>query len=147
MTTKQLRNTLPAVLSKEFFRQIEDFVEDGKLNSKPTYPYNFIEVYDDDGRQIEARIEYALAGIPKDSISIKVVDDELQIDAVKVDRAVKPNEHYAHQGISYRVLNERIKLSPMVDCANITSTFKDGILILELPIKQPEIKSVDIKIA
>lgn len=110
------------------------------------YPYDVRALYNNDGEIYRYEIDVALAGIGKDSIGIKVRDGSLIIDVDK--EQVEKEEHvkYARKGISKRKTTMSFHLAENVDVKNISSEYKDGLLRVSVPVKQPEVQNIDIKV-
>ncbi len=108
-----------------------------------------VKVVDDElfivtgGRQAEESREYAKGltdiakeqGVEIDPESIIAPDDEIEDD---------PEVVYLHHGISKRHLRVSFKLGSKMDRSGIKSTFKDGLLVIEIPAKADETKEIAI---
>lgn len=115
----------------------EDFDRD-LWESRSGYPYNVIQKGD------TTILKYALAGFTKDDIKVNVSGDTLNIEAVADAEKESEDIKYLHRGIAERSLKVYWELGARADKKNIKSSFEDGMLIIEIPVKPLE--SIDIKV-
>lgn len=110
------------------------------------YPYDVRVLHNNDNEVYRYEIDVALAGIGKDNIEIKVRDGSLIIDVDKEQVETKEHIKYARKGISKRKTTMSFHLAENVDVKNISSEYKDGLLRVSVPVKQPEVQNIDIKV-
>lgn len=84
----------------------------------------------------DTSLQIALAGIPKDNIFVEVQADDLVV------KAVVPQEVRVHEGQREIVRRESLPLN--VDVERISSTYKDGLLTINLPAIKPTKVRIDI---
>lgn len=146
-------NSIPSLLSGTVFDSLfKDFFSGNtsfdNYFEKNSFPYNVFNLYDENGQVKEARIEYCLAGYSKDEIKISFDSNELRlvIEANKSKKANDANEpsvkdgRYSglvchKNGISYKRIHQEFVLDDIVDEANITSQYVDGLLTVRIPYK------------
>lgn len=135
----------PALFNDDWFYSVFGDLEKAFDVPNAVYPYNVITVKDSKGELKEYIIEVALAGIGKDNIDIKVRDGQLQIEAATNETSNKTYE-YVRKGISQRKGHLAFKLGEKVNIKKITSSYVDGLLRVNVPVTQPEIVNIDIKV-
>jgi len=122
---------LPTIFGTEVFDKLfgdeigNEFRKLYEVNT--TYPYN---IYTKDDVTV---IEFALAGFSKEEISVVIEDDLLVISTDSDDTA--DEIVYKHHGIAKRNMITKFTLGSKVDKDNIKSSFENGLLKIELPIK------------
>lgn len=111
-----------------------------------TYPYNIKSITDKDGNPTRYEIEVALAGVGKDNISVNVKESHLFINVEKEEEAEDKTASYVRKGISRRKGQLSFVLKDTADIKNIMSNYTDGLLRVTVPVKQPEVYNIDIKV-
>lgn len=138
-------NTLPTVFAPTLIDRFFNEFNDDWYTVKDTYPYNITQRSDESGEILGTDITFALAGVSKEQVSVKVEDGSLVVSVDKPEK--QETEHmtvrYLHRGISTRGMRTKFTLYN-VDVDNITSTFKDGLLEISLPTKSKTIKTIKI---
>jgi len=81
-------------------------------------------------------IVLAVAGYSKKEILMKATDDMLFIAGVKEKEKEKPDREYIQHQLAYRKWKKIIKLGSIVDVDNIKAKFENGLLIIQLPLKE-----------
>jgi HSP20 family protein len=115
-----IRNkTNPSI--RHFFNVFDDIFESSFLSNN--IPCDIIE------NDKEYLIEFSLAGIKKEDISIIVEKDQLVINAERKEKDVK----YNRQQISFGKYEKIFILPDNIDTDNISSSFTDGILAIIIP--------------
>lgn len=139
---------LPSVFDSNLPRRL--FNDHGSWEpffTKDTFPYDVIVHADENGDSIKTEIIYAVAGVPKDAIKVKVENNTLEINIDTFNDEAVSNVHYVHKGISQRKLQKRFTLGEGVDKENIESNLVNGLLTITLPTeKVSKPKAIDIKI-
>lgn len=79
-------------------------------------------------------LEFAVAGYKPSEISVTIENNILSVSSEKMEY---PERKYYHQGISQKYFKKSYKLSDDIDADSIVCTFKDGMLLVELPVKEP----------
>jgi HSP20 family protein len=145
-TAAQVFRQLPALFNDRWLDGLFDNMDKAFDVPNSHYPYNVKYYANNDGEVYKYEIETALAGIGKDNIKVKVKDGYLTID-VEAEK-VEEKEHikYVRKGISKRKATMSFHLAENVDVKNISSDYRDGLLKVSVPVKQPEIYNVDIKV-
>jgi HSP20 family protein len=111
-----------------------------------TYPYNIKAKTDKSGNPLEYIIEVALAGVGKDNINVNVKEGHLFINVEKEEDADDESVSYVRKGISRRKGQISFVLKDTADIKNISSNYTDGLLRVTVPVKQPEVYNIDIKV-
>jgi HSP20 family protein len=111
-----------------------------------TYPYNIKAKTDKSGNPLEYIIEVALAGVGKDNINVNVKEGHLFINVEKEEDADGESVSYVRKGISRRKGQISFVLKDTADIKNISSNYTDGLLRVTVPVKQPEVYNIDIKV-
>jgi HSP20 family molecular chaperone IbpA len=145
-STDRLFNQLPALFNDSWFKNV--FGELDKAFDVPdaVYPYNVKTIKNKDGEPERFEVEVALAGVGKNNIDVKVRDGHLHINILKDEINEDKNTNYVRKGISRRKGNLSFVLNETTDPKKITSTYTDGLLRVTVPVKQPEVYNVDIKV-
>ncbi len=150
MTYQISKRTLPSVYNPTSFDKLfEDFFNfDELVNVKNTYPFNMAETRNKEGKLIEATLVFALAGIPKNKIHVKIEDGVLSVEVDKhelleTDIDSDTDVQVVHRGISTRSTNARFKLND-VAVDNITSKYENGLLTITLPAVTKPVKTINI---
>lgn len=142
----QVFRQLPALFSDRWLDGLFDDVDRAFDVPGAHYPYDVKSYTNNDGEVYKYEIDVALAGIGKDGIKVKVKDGYLTIDVEKEQVEEKSHIKYAKKGISKRKATMSFHLAENVDVKNISSDYKDGLLKVTVPVKQPEVYNVDIKV-
>lgn len=111
-----------------------------------THPVDIVKVKKD-GKITHIRIEYALAGFSKDEINVSVKNSVLYIQAEHDNGILQEGveETIVSKGISYKSFNVAYQLMDNADKKAITSWFRDGLLVIVIPVKEED-ESVAIEI-
>ena len=145
------RGGFPVITKYLFDNLMTETFNNDMLKMKSSYPMNIIECMETKGnveKVIGYRLEYALAGFNKDEIEIQVKDNILNIHVEKKERDYQEgnSQNYLRQGISYKEFNVSYKLMDGVDKEKIKVSYENGILYINLPLKQEEVNSYKIEI-
>jgi HSP20 family molecular chaperone IbpA len=145
----QVARQLPALFSDHWLADLFDGIDiPAKAFDVPGthYPYDVKVLTNNEGEVYRYEIDVALAGIGKEGIKVKVKDGYLTIDISKEEVEEKSHIKYARKGISKRKATMSFHLAENVDVKSISSDYKDGLLKVTVPVKQPEVYNVDIKV-
>lgn len=124
---------LPSVLDIAFPRKI--FRDEPDWNSFYTtdvFPYDVKAVKDKDGNLIKTELVFAVAGVDKNEICVKVEKDDLCINIEQSRKSEEKGVEYIRKGLSHRSMSKIFKLQD-VDVDNIKSKLENGILTITLP--------------
>lgn len=154
MTNKQIPTTwngknssVPLLFSDNLFNSFFDQITPAKMYPSDTvYPYNVEDYEDEKGHLLKTAITFALAGVPKSAINIDVSDNILSIevkDAQTSREAPKGRWILKHKGIGQRQSKISFSLHD-ADEENITSSFKDGMLEIVVPVIKHKKHSIKI---
>ncbi len=111
------------------------------------YPYDVYFIKDQEGNPTEYHLDIALAGIAKEDIKLSVKDQQLIVEVKPMfDRLLIDNSSWLKTGISYRDAKLQFQLGKDVNPNKITSSFKDGLLRVIIPVKQPKINEISITV-
>ena len=128
-------HSIPSVFSPDFAYSI--FEDAGpKMFNVDGFPYPYNVKYKKDIESPyeinETIIEFALAGFSESDIDIQIIDDELVISINPTNKEYDGVE-YVRRGISKRKATARFSLSGKIDKTKISSSFKNGLLSITIP--------------
>jgi HSP20 family protein len=137
---------LPAIFNDSWFNSLFGDIEKAFEIPNAVYPYNVRATTNDEGEPTSYIVEVALAGVGKNNIDIKVKDGHLKINVSKEEGKEDKNTAYVRKGISERKGSLSFALSEKTDAKGISSSYTDGLLRVTVPVKQPEVYNIDIKV-
>lgn len=137
---------LPALFNESWFSELFKDVDKAFDIPNAVYPYNVKAKSDKDNNPASYTIEVALAGVGKENIDVRVRDRHLYIDIKKEEETTDEIISYVKKGISKRKGQLSFALSDKTDAKNITSTYVDGLLSVTVPVVQPEVYNIDVKV-
>jgi HSP20 family molecular chaperone IbpA len=147
-STERVYRQLPALFNDSWFNSV--FGDFDKAFEVPNaiYPYNVKTIKNKDNELSEYVVEVALAGIGKNNIDIKVRDGYLYINVLKEekDENCKNSCSYVKKGISTRKGQLSFLLNENANVKEIKSSYVDGLLRVTVPVTQPEVLNIDIKV-
>lgn len=146
-TANQGHHQLPALFNDSWFNTLFTDIDKAFDVPNAVYPYNIKTVKDSKGEYKEYVVEVALAGVQRENIDVKVRDGQLHIDVAHDDTPENENVSYVRRGISKRKGQLSFQLGEKVNIKKITSAYVDGLLKVTVPIVQPEVVNIDIKVA
>ena len=143
-------NQLPALFNenwlKDVFANLDKWDKAFDLQNVH-YPYNISYLKDEMGNPTFYRLDVALAGIGKDNVKLSVKDQHLLVEVDRPTKTILESEAvWLKNGISYRSAKLQFQLGKDVDIDNISSSYKDGILRVTIPVKRTEIKNIQIAV-
>lgn len=140
----------PSLFDTNFPQQF--FKKGGSWDSfytKDPFPYDVVVKTDKDGNGVETELVYAVAGVDKDDIKVRVENNTLEINIFDTTdkNEQEPLEcpfspqfndrgqsvHYVHKGISRRRMKKVFTLGGGLDKDNITSKLDNGLLTVIIP--------------
>jgi HSP20 family molecular chaperone IbpA len=113
------------------------------------YPYNILRVRDSKTQETKHyEVEVALAGVGKEAIEVKVKDGQLLIDVSPANEVSTEDaeQEYLRKGISQRKGNLTFNLDKKVNVKKISSSYKDGLLKVTIPLLKPELINIDVAV-
>jgi len=113
------------------------------------YPYNILLVVDPKIQEVKQyEVEVALAGVGKEAIEVKVKDGQLLINVSPTNEVTTENinQEYLRKGISQRKGNLTFNLDKKVNIKKISSSYKDGLLKVTIPVTKPESINIDVAV-
>jgi len=114
-------------LQREMNRLFDATSKERVFNS-PSYPA--INIWtNEDGQLISAE----MPGVHPDNIDIDVTGDALSISGVRKQDEVAKEAHYHRRERSFGSFSRTIQLPFMVDTNMVEASFKNGILLVNLP--------------
>ena len=137
---------LPAIFNDNWFNSLFGDIDKAFEIPNAVYPYNVKATTNKEGEPTSYIVEVALAGIGRDNIDIKVKDGHLKINVTKEEGEEDTTATFVRKGISKRKGTLSFALSEKTDAKSITSVYTDGLLRVTVPVKQPEIYNIDIKV-
>ncbi|WNE40935.1 MAG: Small heat shock protein IbpB [Mycoplasmataceae bacterium] len=91
-------------------------------------------------------VKAELAGVPKESIDVELVNNQLRIRAEKEEKKEDNNKKYHFSEISYGSFTRTYNLPKTVNNQDIKADYKEGLLTITIP-KSEESKGKKIKIS
>ena len=137
---------LPALFNDNWLNSVFDDVEKAFDVPNAVYPYNVVQVTNSAKEVTEYRVEVALAGVGKENIDVKVREGKLQINVLYSKDETPETVSYLKKGISQRKGNLVFNLDEKVNAKRITSSYKDGLLQVVIPVVQSETIDVDVEV-
>lgn len=133
-----MTSMFPNLFTDRVFNEMMEVLEN---NPRPFqqdssgYPVDIVEVLSKEGTVSAYEIVVALAGIKKENIDISMDGDYLTLVVKKIFESEDKTRKLIQKGISSRAMELRYKLFG-IDNAGIKSSFKDGLLTIELPLRE-----------
>ena len=137
---------LPALFNDNWLNSVFGEVEKAFDVPNAVYPYNVLQVRNSKQEVIQYKVEVALAGVGKDNIDVKVRDGKLHINIGKEKDEPDDTISYLKKGISQRKGSMTFNLDEKVNSKKISSSYKDGLLQVTIPVVQPETIDIDIEV-
>lgn len=138
---------LPALFNDGWFQSLFGDIDKAFEIPNAVYPYNIKATTNSTGDPTSYEVEVALAGVGKKNINVKVQDNRLHINIDKDEEKEEGlDTTYVRKGISRRKGNLTFTLNENTDAKNITSTYTDGLLRVTVPVKQPKVYNIDVKV-
>lgn len=137
---------LPALFNDNWFHTFFTNVDKAFEIPNAVYPYNVIQVKSSTQETIKYEVEVALAGVGKENIDVKVRDGQLHIIVGENVKSSNETKTFLKKGISQRKGSITFNLDEKVNAKQITSTYKDGLLCVSIPVQRPETFDVDIEV-
>lgn len=137
---------LPALFNDNWLHAFFTNVDKAFEIPNAVYPYNVIQIKNSAEETIKYEVEVALAGIGKENIDVKVRDGQLHIIINENTKTSEETKTFLKKGISQRKGSITFNLDEKVNVKRITSTYKDGLLCVSIPVAQPETYDVDIEV-
>lgn len=81
-------------------------------------------------------IELAIPGFQKDNFKIEVRDRVLEVSSVSESENEEKRENYIRKEFSYSSFSRTFRLPRTVDADQISATYENGVLTLDLPKKE-----------
>ena len=145
-STDRVFRQLPALFNDYWLNNVFGEVEKAFEVPNAVYPYNVIQVRNSKQEDVQYEVEVALAGVGRENIDVKVRDGQLHISVSKEKEEPSDATTYLKKGISQRKGSMTFNLDEKVNSKKITSSYKDGLLRVVIPVVQPETIDVDIEV-
>ncbi|MEO0091048.1 MAG: Hsp20/alpha crystallin family protein [candidate division WOR-3 bacterium] len=132
-------------LEKDIRRTFEEFF--GRRRRVPAIAEEFVPLVDMYEKGNDIIVEAEIPGMEKENLSVTVSENAVTIKGeIKKEKEVKEKDYYLCER-SYGSFSRTIDLPTEVDAEKAKATYKNGILTITLPKKQPEKKlETEIKI-
>lgn len=145
-TVKKHGGHLPALFNDNWINSLFGEFEKAFEVPNAVYPYNVVQVRNSEQEAVQYEVEVALAGVGKESIDVRVREGQLHINISKEKEDSSDTLTYLKRGISQRKGSMTFNLDEKVNSKKITSSYKDGLLRVIIPVVQPESFDVDITV-
>ena len=140
MTLVRYQNQLPNVLNKLFNADIDNWSNNNFSDLDSTLPS--INIKENEEAFI---VDVAAPGFDKDDFNIELNHDVLTISSeIKEESESKEGEKFTRKEFSYKSFKRSFTLPELVEDENISATYKNGILSINIP-KKEEAKPKPIK--
>ena len=146
-STERVYRQLPALFNDNWLNNVFGEVDKAFDVPNAVYPYNVLQIRNDKQEVTQYEVEVALAGVGKENIDVKVRDGKLHINILKEKEEPTDTVAYLKRGISQRKGSMTFNLDDKVNSKKISSTYKDGLLRVVIPVVKPETIDIDIKVA
>ncbi len=148
-----MRHWLRPWIPKEFFEDVEKEIrrafEDafGRRRRFPAVSEEFVPLVDVYEKENDIVVEAEIPGMEKENLSVTVSENAVTIKGeIKKEKEVKEKDYYLCER-SYGSFSRTIDLPTEVDSGKAKANYKNGVLTITLPKKQPEKKlETEIKI-
>ncbi|MCX7837704.1 MAG: Hsp20/alpha crystallin family protein [candidate division WOR-3 bacterium] len=132
-------------LEKDIKRTFEEFF--GRRRRMPAMAEEFVPLIDMYEKGNDNIVEAEIPGLEKEDLSVSVSENSVTIKGeIKKEKEVKEKDYYLCER-SYGSFSRTIELPTEVDSEKAKASYKNGILKITLPKKQPEKKlETEIKI-
>ena len=138
---------LPALFNDSWLTDVLKDVDKAFDVPNAVYPYNIKVTRKTNSEEpLNYIIEVALAGVGKNHIKINVKEGHLNINVEKEEETEESEVSYVRKGISRRKGNLSFTLKDNADIKKISSNYSDGLLRVFVPVKQPEVYNIDVKV-
>jgi HSP20 family protein len=131
--------TLQERLDKMFREMERTRKEEDFVSSAWTPP---VDIYESGNRYV---LKLEIPEVDKESIDIRINDNELTIKGERKIEAGTEPEHYHRMERGYGAFTRSFSLTKTIGTSNIKATINDGVLRIEIP-KKEETKPKQIKI-
>jgi HSP20 family protein len=145
-STERVYRQLPALFNDNWLNNIFGEVDKAFDVPNAVYPYNVLQITNSKQEVTQYEVEVALAGVGKENIDVKVRDGKLHINILKEKEEPLDTLTYLKRGISQRKGSMTFNLDEKVNSKKISSTYKDGLLKVVIPVVKPETIDIDIKV-
>lgn len=143
-STERVLRQLPALFNDSWLENAFESIDRAFDVPGAVYPYNVLTTFNESDEPKEYIIEVALAGIGKENIDVKVRDGRLHI-IIKKDECTEKIS-YVKKGISQRSGQLSFRLNENTNIKKINSSYTDGLLRVSVPVIQPEVMDIDIRV-
>lgn len=89
------------------------------------------------------QIQLAIPGIPKENVKVEIHEDQLVITATNPNQ--EPKTNFVRYEFDYTNFKRSFRLPKNVDTVNLKAAFEQGVLTIDLPLKQPETRNIEIQ--
>lgn len=143
-STERVLRQLPALFNDSWLENAFESIDRAFDVPGAVYPYNVLTTFNESDEPKDYIIEVALAGIGKENIDVKVRDGRLHIN-IKKDEKIDDTS-YVKKGISQRSGQMSFRLNENTNIKKINSSYTDGLLRVIVPVIQPEVMDIDIRV-
>ena len=124
---------LPSVLDIMFPRKVlKDDPDWGAFFTTDVFPYDVKQTKDKDGNLVKTELIFAVAGIKKEDVDVKVEYDYITISIDQTKEDIDEGVEYVRKGLSHRSMIKSFYVQN-IDKENIKSKLENGLLTITLP--------------
>ena len=139
--TKRDREMFPAVFGWDAFDRVFEDMRGSLFEVPQGYPTDVVELRNKNGDVTGYEVDVALAGIPKENVSINVERDTLTISVKKADKQENEERRSVRNSMARRSMQVELGLHG-IDKEKIKADIVDGLLKVELPIAEEALPRV-----
>ena len=155
MNELSIFNRFPTLFPVNFEKEFDQLLSGFEKMNKSSFAYPY-DIYDKfyKGKKVATVIEVAAAGFKKEDCNVSIKDKQLTLRLGKPttdsdnDTKVEEDGDFTRQYLYKRIANRTAviswSLAPNTDASKISVKYKDGILVIEIPIIQPQEEDVKV---
>ncbi len=118
-----------------FFNNFEKALSDNFENSQNNVPS--VNIKDEDKSFV---VELAVPGMEKKDFSVKLDNNKMTVSSERKEEKAESNSTYSIKEFSFNSFSRSFTLPKNIEFENVKADYKDGILSINLPKKEAEVK-------
>ena len=139
VTRKNYQNGLDVLMNQLFDNDYINRIENSFNIARPKANIQELET--------AFKIDLVVPGFKKEDFEIEVVDNQLKVSAKVKTESKNESTNFTHQEFAWKTIERSFKLSHKIDSSNISASYSNGILSLDIPKKEEAIikRMIEIK--
>jgi len=135
-SSKLFPEAFPSIFSADPWDTFMDcFMQTPWRPKEASVPYDIVEGKNDKGIVTCVTLKFSLAGYSQEDVKVTLDQDQVAVDVNKIEQEEQTNENIVHRGIARRSFHMSYYV-PDVDPEKVKASFKNGELVITLPVKQ-----------